>query len=299
MLILKFQPYLFLFPAITILSIFLLFPLIWNIYISLHDVSILTIIKEWEFVGFENFDNIFADSNFYNSLKVTLVFVIGTVLFQFGIGLLIALLLNQQIKASGLFRTLFIIPWTVSTVITGFSFKFLFDDNFGIINYGIELLGLEPFQWFSDTSLAIWIIIIANTWYGTPFTILFLTAGLLSINPTLYEAAIIDGASKFRRFFYITLPLLKSFILTNLILVTVWTINFFDLQLIMTNGGPLSSTTTMSLYMYKQAFEFGYFSEGAAVGILLIIMNIAVAFVYLKLFEVRNKKKNNFEGDTT
>jgi len=285
----KFEPYLFLLPAIIILFLFLFFPLLWNIYISLHDVSILTIIKDWEFVGFENFNNIFEDPNFFNSLKVTLVFVFGTVLLQFGIGLLIALLLNQQIRASGLFRTLFIIPWTVSTVITGFSFKFLFDDNFGIINYGIEKLGLDSIQWFSDTALAIWIIIIANTWYGTPFTILFLTAGLLSINPTLYEAAIIDGATKFRRFAYITLPLLKPFILTNLILVTVWTINFFDLQLIMTNGGPLSSTTTMSLYMYKQAFEFGFFSEGAAVGILLIIMNIAVAFVYLKVFAGRNK----------
>ena len=291
MLILKkSEPYLFLLPAIIILFLFLFFPLLWNIYISLHDVSILTIIKEWEFVGFENFNNIFEDPNFFNSLKVTIVFVFGTVLLQFGIGLLIALLLNRQIRASGLFRTLFIIPWTVSTVITGFSFKFLFDDNFGIINYGIEKLGLDSFQWFSDTALAIWIIIIANTWYGTPFTILFLTAGLLSINPTLYEAAIIDGATKFRRFVYITLPLLKPFILTNLILVTVWTINFFDLQLIMTNGGPLFSTTTMSLYMYKQAFEFGYFSEGAAIGILLIMMNIAVAFVYLRLFAGRNKK---------
>ena len=291
MLILKkFEPYLFLLPAIIILFLFLFFPLLWNIYISLHDVSILTIIKEWEFVGFENFNSIFEDPNFFNSLKVTIVFVFGTVLLQFGIGLLIAILLNQQIRASGLFRTLFIIPWTVSTVITGFSFKFLFDDNFGIINYGIEKLGLDSIQWFSDTALAIWIIIIANTWYGTPFTILFLTAGLLSINPTLYEAAIIDGATKFRRFVYITLPLLKPFILTNLILVTVWTINFFDLQLIMTNGGPLFSTTTMSLYMYKQAFEFGYFSEGAAVGILLIMMNIAVAFVYLRLFAGRNKK---------
>ena len=291
MLILKkFEPYLFLLPAIIILFVFLFFPLVWNIYISLHDVSILTIIKDWEFVGFENFNSIFEDPNFFNSLKVTIVFVFGTVLLQFGIGLLIAILLNQQIRASGLFRTLFIIPWTVSTVITGFSFKFLFDDNFGIINYGIEKLGLDSIQWFSDTALAIWIIIIANTWYGTPFTILFLTAGLLSINPTLYEAAIIDGATKFRRFIYITLPLLKPFILTNLILVTVWTINFFDLQLIMTNGGPLFSTTTMSLYMYKQAFEFGYFSEGASVGIILIIMNITVALVYLRLFDGRNKK---------
>jgi multiple sugar transport system permease protein len=291
MLILKnFEPYLFLLPGIIILFLFLFFPLLWNIYISLHNVSILTIIKQWEFVGFENFSNIFADPNFFNSLKVTLVFVLGTVLLQFGIGLLIALLLNQQIRASGLLRTLFIIPWTVSTVITGFSFKFLFDDNFGIINYGIEKLGLGSIQWFSDPALAIWTIIVANTWYGTPFTILFLTAGLLSINPTLYEAAIIDGATKFRRFIYITLPLLKPFILTNLILVTVWTINFFDLQLIMTNGGPLFSTTTMSLYMYKQAFEFGFFSEGAAVGIILIIMNISVALVYLRLFDGRNKK---------
>ncbi len=286
----KFEPYFFLLPALIILVLFLFFPLLWNLYISLHDVSILTIIKEWKFVGFENFNNIFEDPNFFNSLRVTLVFVIGTVILQFGIGLLIALLLNQQIRASGIFRTLFIIPWTVSTVITGFSFKFLFDDNFGIVNYGIEKLGIESVQWFSDTASAIWIVVIANTWYGTPFTILFLTAGLLSINPTLYEAAIVDGATKFRRFIHITLPLLKPFILTNLILVTVWTINFFDLQLIMTNGGPLFSTTTLSLYMYKQAFEFGYFSEGAAVGILLIIMNIAVAFAYLKVFTGRNKE---------
>ena len=111
MLILKkFEPYLFLLPAIIILFLFLFFPLIWNIYISLHDVSILTIIKEWEFVGFENFNSIFEDPNFFNSLKVTIVFVFGTVLLQFGIGLLIAILLNQQIRASGLFRTLFIIP---------------------------------------------------------------------------------------------------------------------------------------------------------------------------------------------
>lgn len=286
----KLEPYFFLLPALIILVLFLFFPLLWNLYISLHDVSILTIIKEWKFVGFENFNNIFEDPNFFNSLRVTLVFVIGTVILQFGIGLLIALLLNQQIRASGIFRTLFIIPWTVSTVITGFSFKFLFDDNFGIVNYGIEKLGIESVQWFSDTASAIWIVVIANTWYGTPFTILFLTAGLLSINPTLYEAAIVDGATKFRRFIHITLPLLKPFILTNLILVTVWTINFFDLQLIMTNGGPLFSTTTLSLYMYKQAFEFGYFSEGAAVGILLIIMNIAVAFAYLKVFTGRNKE---------
>ncbi|MGD1834139.1 MAG: carbohydrate ABC transporter permease [Nitrososphaeraceae archaeon] len=287
----KIHPYLFLLPSLGLLVIFLLFPLIWNIYISLNDVSILTIIKEWNFVGFENYENLFADAALYESLKVTLVFVFGSVLLQFGIGLLISLLLNQQIKGTGLFRTLIIIPWTVSTVITGFSFKFIFNENFGILNYGLEKIGFESVGWLSDPNVAIWSIVIANTWYGTPFTILFLTAGLLSINPLLYEAARIDGATKFKRFFYITLPLLKPFILTNLILITIWTINFFDLQLIMTNGGPLFSTTTTSLFMYKQAFEFGLFSDGAVTGLLLVGINMIAAFIYIKIFNQKRGEK--------
>jgi ABC-type sugar transport system permease subunit len=120
-------------------------------------------------------------------------------------------------------------------------------------------------------------------WYGTPFTMLFITAGLLSIIPSIYEAAVIDGATKFRSFLHITLPLLKPFIVINLILITMWSVNFFDLQLVMTGGGPLFASTTASLYMYRQAFEFGLLSKGAAAGLILIIINISVAFVYLKL----------------
>jgi ABC-type sugar transport system permease subunit len=119
-------------------------------------------------------------------------------------------------------------------------------------------------------------------WYGTPFTLLFLTAGLLSINPTLYEAARIDGASKIRSLFHITLPLLKPFMIINLILITMWSVNLFDIQLIMTGGGPLFSSTTTSLYMYRQAFEFGLLSKGAAAGIILILINLTVAIIYVK-----------------
>ena len=123
MLILRsFEPYLFLLPSIIILFAFLFIPLIWNIYISLHDVSILTIIKDWDFIGFENFDNIFSDPNFYNSLKVTLVFVIGSVLLQFGIGLLIAILLNQQIRASGLFQD--IVYYSMDSIHSHYRFLF-------------------------------------------------------------------------------------------------------------------------------------------------------------------------------
>jgi ABC-type sugar transport system permease subunit len=278
----KLQPYLFLAPSFAILLVFLIFPLSWNIYIALHDVSLITLLKEWEYVGLENFVTLFDDPNFYTSLKVTLMFVGGSVALQFGVGILMALVLNQQIRGSGVYRAILIIPWTISAVIAAFSFKFILDDNFGILNYILNQLGMESVGWLSDPNIVIWSLVIANTWYGTPFTLLFLTAGLLSINPSLYEAARIDGASKMRSLFHITLPLLKPFMIINLILITMWSVNLFDIQLIMTGGGPLFSSTTTSLYMYRQAFEFGLLSKGAAAGIILILINLAVAVIYVK-----------------
>src|SRR5215204_5393226 len=272
----KAEPYFFLAPALAILFVFLIFPLFWNTYISLHDVSLVTILNQWEYIGGTNFLDLFSDPNFYMSLKITLMFVGGSVALQFGIGLLMSVLLQYQVKASGILRAIFIIPWTISAVIAAFSFKFIFDDNFGILNYVLIQLGLQSSGWLSDPNIVIWSLVIANMWYGTPFTILFLTAGLLSINPTIYEA------TKIRSFIHITLPLLRPFIVINLILITMWSVNFFDIQLIMTGGGPLFSSTTASLYMYRQAFEFGLLSKGAAAGIVLITINLSVAFVYLR-----------------
>jgi len=283
------EPYLYLLPSLLILVVFLLFPLVWNIYVSVHNVSILTILKDWEFVGLKNFIDLLTEPKFYESLKLTLFFAGGSVLAQFTIGLVLAILLNQKIQGTNLFRMLLIIPWSVSTVITAFSFKFMYDDNFGILNYLLKQMGLDSVGWLSDPNIAIWSIVLTNIWYGTPFTILFLTAGLQSINPLLYEAALIDGATKIKRFFFITIPLLRQFMVTNLILITVWSINFFDLQLIMTGGGPLFSTTTISLYMYRQAFEFGSFSGGATIGIFLIIMNLLLTLTYIKIFNRRSK----------
>lgn len=278
----KLQPYLFLAPSFAILLAFLIFPLSWNIYIALHDVSLTTLLKDWEYVGPENFVTLFNDPNFYTSLKLTLMFVGGSVALQFGVGMLMAIVLNQQIRGSAVYRAILIIPWTISAVIAAFSFKFILDDNFGIMNYILNQMGIESVGWLSDPNIVVWSLVIANMWYGTPFTLLFLTAGLLSINPSLYEAARIDGASKMRSLFHITLPLLRPFMIINLILITMWSVNLFDIQLIMTGGGPLFSSTTASLYMYRQAFEFGLLSKGAAAGIILILINLTVAIVYVK-----------------
>jgi multiple sugar transport system permease protein len=281
------QPYLLLMPALAILVGFLLFPLIWNIYLSVHDVTLTTILGEWKYIGLKNFSNLLRDPDFHKSLQVSLIFVGGSVALQFFVGMVLAVVLNQQISGSNVFRALFIIPWTVSAVIAGFSFKFIFNDSFGVMNYGLEQIGLNPIPWLSDPGVVIWTLVIANMWHGTPFTIIFLTAGLFSINPVLYEAARIDGATKFKGFLYITLPLLKPFIIINLILITVWSVNFFDLILVMTNGGPLFSSTTSSLFMYRQAFEFGLLSKGAAAGFLLIGINLILAYSYIRLFRTQ------------
>ena len=281
------QPYLLLMPALAILVGFLLFPLVWNIYLSVHDVTLTTILGEWKYIGLKNFSNLLHDPDFHKSLQVSLIFVGGSVALQFFVGMVLAVVLNQQISGSNVFRALFIIPWTVSAVIAGFSFKFIFNDSFGVMNYGLEQIGLNPIPWLSDPGAVVWTLVIANMWHGTPFTIIFLTAGLFSINPVLYEAARIDGATKFKGFLYITLPLLKPFIIINLILITVWSVNFFDLILVMTNGGPLFSSTTSSLFMYRQAFEFGLLSKGAAAGFLLIGINLILAYSYIRLFRTQ------------
>jgi multiple sugar transport system permease protein len=283
----KLEPYFLLVPALFILIAFLLFPLLWNVYLSVHDVSLSTLLQNWNYVGIKNFIDLLSDPNFHTSLKVSLAFVGGSVALQFFLGLVLAVLLNQQIKGANTLRALFIIPWTVSAVITGFSFKFIFNDSFGILNYGLEQMGINPISWLSDPSMVVWTIVIANMWHGTPFTMLFLTAGLFSINPIVYEAALVDGATKTKSFFHITLPLLKPFILINLILITMWSVNFFDLILVMTNGAPLFASTTASLYMYRQAFEFGLLSKGSAVGLFLIAVNLILAYSYVRLFRTR------------
>ena len=277
----KYEPYIFLLPAISILFVFLLFPFFWNIYISLHDVSVTTILKEWEFVWLDNFMQVLNDPNFHTSIKISIIFVGGSVVFQFFIGLLISSLLNQISKGKQILVALFMIPWITSGLIAAFSFKFIFDNSFGIINYILEYLGYPAIAWLSDPNMVVWSIIIANVWYGTPFTILFLTAGLLSINQSIYESAKVDGVSKIKSFFYLTLPLIKSFIIIDVILITIWSINFFEIPLIMTGGNPLFASTPASLYMYRQAFEFGLLSKGSASGIILLLINIVVAFIYI------------------
>jgi ABC-type sugar transport system permease subunit len=201
------------------------------------------------------------------------------------IGFAIARILVEKPPAANVFRVIFIIPWLLSASIVGFSWRWMYNDMFGLINVVLGKFGIAAIPWLSEPRLALWSLVIANIWFGTPFSILFQESALLTLDRQLYESAKIDGANPFQTLIGITLPILKPFLLMNLILITMWTINIFELMLVMTNGGPLNATTTTSLFMYKQAFQQGKLSLGASVGFILLAINLTITFIYLRLMK--------------
>jgi ABC-type sugar transport system permease subunit len=281
----KLIPYLLLLPALLILFFLFIYPIFWNIYLSFHDVSLITILKEWSFAGLSNYIELFKDPHFIKSLVTSLYFVVGSIVGQFGLGLGLALLLHRKIRGVGAFRVIITVPWILSELIVAYTWVWSYDKH-GLFNSILRAIGLSGIDWLGNPDMAIWSIVIANIWFGTPFTMLMLGAALKTIDPGLYEAATVDGATPLRCFRHITFSLLKPFIAINLILTTMWTVNLFALQWAMTKGGPLYSTTTTSLYMYRQAFQFGELSIGSAVGVLLFLFNIGAAFVYLRTLRV-------------
>ncbi|MFQ5795829.1 MAG: carbohydrate ABC transporter permease [Candidatus Bipolaricaulia bacterium] len=279
-------PYLLILPALALLFFLFLYPIGWNVYLSFHDVEFQTFWKKWNFVGLENYRDLFNDAifprKFYKSLVVSASFVGGSVLGQFLIGLGLALILHRNFKGTGAFRVLITIPWILSDLVVAYIWLFLYQQN-GAINGLLQSLSLPGVNWLGNQNMAIWSLVITNIWFGTPFTMLMMGSALKTINPELYEAAAVDGANTWQTFRRITWVLLKPFVALNLILITMWTTNLFALPLAMTRGGPLYATTTTALYMYRYAFEFGKFSVGSSIGVLLFLFNIAAAAVYLRM----------------
>lgn len=277
----KLTPYLLLLPALLILFFLFIYPIFWNLYLSLHDVSVVTLLKKWSFAGLANYVKLAEDPYFIKSLLVSLYFVVGSIIGQFGLGLGLALLLHRKVRGAGVFRVIITVPWILSELIVAYTWVWAYD-KYGLFNNILRAIGLPGVNWLGDPHLAIWSIVIANIWFGTPFTMLMLGSALNTMKSELYEAATVDGATPWRCFRHITFPLLKPFIAIDLILITMWTVNLFALQWAMTKGGPLYSTTTTSLYMYRRAFQFGDLSIGSSIGVLLTIFNIIAAFVYLR-----------------
>lgn len=274
-------------PAFLIIVVMMLVPLVQTFYMSLHEMKISNLSKG-VFVGFANYQRIFQSflpSFFQDVLPATFYFVFTSVFFQIAIGLGLALLLHQKfVKGREFFRAIFILPWVTSRVVTGISWRFMYEPRVGIINLLLRQIGVtNPPAWLNSLTWVMPALIIANVWQGTSFSFIMQTAGLQSIPEDVYEAATVDGASSWQQFFYITFPLMKPFVMIDMILSSMATVNHFGLIMVMTGGGPMYKTEVISMYMYNQAFKFGYIGLGAAVAVLILLLNLILTLVYARI----------------
>jgi len=279
------EPYLYLSPAVLLIALIILVPLIVGISYSFQAVMLLRP-EEASWVGFANYAALWSDRKFWIALENTLVWTFGSLFFQFMLGLGLALLLNTQFPLKRLFQALVFLPWAVPTFLAALTWAWLFNPTIGPLPHWMAAIGLlpEPFNILGDPALAIWGPIAANIWFGVPFFAITLLAALQSIPSELYEAAEIDGASAWQSFTKITLPFLAPMIAITLMLRTIWIANFADMIFIMTAGGPANSTQILSSYIFTTAFkklDFGY-ASAIAVALLVLLFLYAVVVMVLR-----------------
>jgi multiple sugar transport system permease protein len=281
----QFTGYFFVLPALTYMLFFVGYPVIDNIRLSLIDVNVMNIASgDHPFVGFDNYKVLYNDGILRTTLVNTFVYTFGSIIIQFLLGLGFAMLFSVPFQLAGRLRGLVMISWLLPPTITAMMFKFMFSSD-GITNHLLMQLHLipNPIQWLVNPATAMLVLIVANSWIGVPFNMILLTAGLVTIPKDLYESAAIDGANKFKRFFTITLPLLKPTILSLLVLGFIYTFKVFDLVLITTHGGPVNATQMMSTYAYKLSFDEFKYSQGAALSNVMFIVLLVVGLVYIRL----------------
>lgn len=278
--------YLFIAPAIVFISLTMIYPIFSNLRMSLFDVNVGTFLSDTApFVGLDNYIRVVSDAAFRHSLMLSVLFTIGSLVFQFSIGFALAMLFNRSFPGNGMLRALMLLGWMLPTVVSGSVFRWLFEGGNGIVNYFLMSLGLmeQPRFWLIDPQTALIGTIIANIWVGIPFNMILLLPGLQSISNTLYEAASIDGASPWQGFRFITLPLMRPVSLSVLLLGFIYTFKVFDIVYIMTRGGPVDATTVLPIYVYMMSFNFFRFGDGAAAAVLLLLPLSIVAVFYLWL----------------
>lgn len=281
------QGYIFILPIVVLLLALSFYPLLRTIYLSFQNVKLSTM-NNMKFSGLKNYKVLFTreEPNFFKTiLPNTIYYVVGSVVGQIGIGFLLAFLVNKKsIKLRGIFRSITILPWVVSGIIISISWRFMYEPRLGILNFLLGKLGVENLPtWLNDPKLVLPCLIVANIWHGMPFSFIIQTSGLQSIDEDIYEAAVIDGASGWQQLRYITLPLLKQFLVMNLVMTSMNTINSFDLIYATTKGGPLYMSEVLAVHMYRRAFDFGKLGEGAAVAVVILILNLFLTITYLKL----------------
>lgn len=278
--------YLFLAPAVVFITLIMLYPLGYNLYLSLHDVTVGNFATGTApFVGLEKYGEVIGNPTFRSSLLTSLLFTAGSLVFQFTLGFALAVFFDKPFPGSGTMRAFMLLAWMLPIVVSGNIWRWMLDGDNGVANFVLQGLGLlgTPQFWLTEPNTALIGTIVANIWIGIPFNMVLLLAGLQGIPRSLYEAAGIDGANAWQRFLHITLPMMRPVSLTVLLLGFIYTFKVFDLIFVMTGGGPVDATTTLPLYVYDLTFEFFRFGDGAAAATLLLLISLGVSIFYLWL----------------
>jgi len=275
----------FLAPVVIYLLAFYAYPLYRNLDLSLRHYTVRSFVQgDAPFSGLDNYRDVFADRAFGPALLHTLTFTFVSIAFQFAIGLALAVFFAQNFKLSATLRALFLVPWLLPLIVSASTWSWMLNSDSGIVNHALGLVGVDPVNWLTSPDWALTSVIIANIWIGIPFNLVVLYSGLQAIPAEVHEAAAIDGATNWQRFWQVTFPLLRPVSAITLLLGLVYTLKVFDLIWIMTKGGPADASTTFATWSYRLGFGnlLPQFGPGAAVGNLLILMALFFGLLYIR-----------------
>jgi ABC-type sugar transport system permease subunit len=274
-------PYVMLAPALLAIGVFSLLPTFYGMLISVYRVEFVELLR---FVGFANYLDVLADPKFWNSVRVSFTFTTLSMALSVSIGFGLALVANQAVRFRSLFRTIALLPWVTSYVVTYLIFRWILNADFGLLNaLFVEALGWSRVQWLGDPNLAMASLILVNVWRGAPHAMILLLAGRQGIPQELYEAAAIDGASGMRSFFSVTLPLMKTALMILIVLTTITDFNIVVAMLVLTGGGPGTATESMSLRMYYEAFNYARMGSASAIAMIIFAINVLLTLVYVRV----------------
>lgn len=271
-------------PAVIVLLLLTIYPFIYLVYVSLHIWPISPNLPKI-FLGFGQFTYLFSDPSFIESMQVTINLTVVGVSLQISLGTLLAILLSTKTKFINYFTLPFMIPVFIAPVVVGLIWKFMFNYDLGILNYLLNVIGLESINWLGTTTTAFWSVVLIDTWQWTPFTTLIIKAGLDSVDPTPQEAAYVDGATRFQIFRYVTFPTIAPIFTVALLFRTLDAFKAFDIIYVVTRGGPGGSTYVLGYNIWKTAFYQNQLGLSAAMSVIMIIIATIFALILVKIMK--------------
>jgi multiple sugar transport system permease protein len=266
---------LFLAPLTAILLALTVVPFVYNIYISLTDKAAGN--PTTRFIWLRNYISLFQDSLFWSSIRITIMFTVVVVLFELAIALAVALALARISRGAPLLRALFLIPMAAAPVAVLFNWRVMLNVSYGVIDYVLGIFGSAQPDWTGDPSTALITLMIVDIWQWTPFVLIIVAGGLASLPADIYEASSVDGATAWQNFRFVTLPLLRPYILVAVLFRSIDALKTFDSVQILTSGGPGSTTTMLNYYIFQQGISYLNFGQAAAAATILLVIATVLA----------------------